>query len=112
VSVQKWSDQISIVKLQDDPAFTEDMDYLADKAVAPDRMPHLILDLSAVKHLVSSNLSALLRLRKLAIDREIKLRLSAPPDAVWVVFITTGLDKVFEFNHDVSTSLAELQLGG
>jgi anti-sigma B factor antagonist len=112
VSVQKWSEQIWIVKLQEGPAFTEDMDYLADRAVAPDRMPHLVLELSAVEHLVSSNLSALLRLRKLAIDREIKLRLTAPTDAAWVVFITTGLDKVFEFSRDTATTLAELQLDG
>ena len=112
MSVQKWSDRIWIVKLQDDPAFTEDIDYLADRALAPDRMPHLVLDFSDVVHLGSSNLSALLRLRKLAIDRNIKLRLTAPTDSAWVVFLTTGLDKVFQFNHDTATSLAELQLDG
>ena len=110
VSVQEWSNKIWIVKLQDDPAFTEDLEYLADRCVAPDPMPHLILDFSCVEHLASSNLSALLRLRKLAIDREIKLRLCAPSDAAWVVFITTGLDKVFEFSQDTATTLAELQI--
>jgi len=96
--------------LNDDPAFTEDMEHLSDQACAPDRMPDLILDLSAVVHIGSSNLSALLRLRKSAIDRETKLRLTAPPDPVWAVFLTTGLDKVFQFSHDTSTALAELQI--
>ena len=111
MSIQKWSDTIWVVRLNDDPAFTEDMDHLADQVLAPDRMPHLILDLSSVIYIGSSNLSALLRLRKSAIDREIQLRLTAPSDPVWVVFLTTGLDKVFQFSHDTSTALTELQIG-
>ncbi len=111
MSIQKWSEQIWIVRLNDDPAFAEDMDQLAEQALAPDRMPHLILDFSAVQTVCSSNLSALLRLRKSAIDRESQLRLSSPTDAVWAVFLTTGLDKVFQFTHDTTTALAELQLG-
>jgi len=111
VSIQKWSDQIWVVRLNDDPAFTEDMEHLADRACAPDRMPDLILDLSAVAHIGSSNLSAMLRLRKSVIDRETRLRLTAPPDPVWAVFLTTGLDKVFQFSHDTSTALAEFQIG-
>lgn len=110
MSIQKWSDTIWVVRLNDDPAFTEDMEHLAHQALAPDRMPHLILDLSAMVHIGSSNLSSLLRLRKLAIDREIQLRLTAPPDAIWAVFLTTGLDKVFHFSHDTSTALTELQI--
>ncbi len=111
MSIQEWSENIWVVRLNDDPAFTEDMDHLADRALAPDRMPHLILDLSAVVSIGSSNLSSLLRLRKSAIDRETKLRLTAPPDPVWAVFLTTGLDKVFQFSHDTPTALTELQIG-
>lgn len=110
MSIQKWSDRIWIVRLQDDPAFTEDMDNLAEQALAPDRMPDLVLDLSGVDLVCSSNLSAMLRLRKSAIDRQARLRLTAPSDSVWGVLLTTGLDKIFEFTHDTSTALAELQL--
>jgi anti-anti-sigma factor len=111
MSIQKWSDQIWIVRLIDDPAFTEDMDHLAHQALAPDPMPHLVLDLSGVVNICSSNLSSLLRLRKSAIDRETHLRLTAPSDQVWAVFLTTGLDKVFHFAHDTSVALTELQIG-
>ena len=111
MSIQKWSDAIWVVRLNDDPAFTEDMDHLADQSLAPDRMPHLVLDLSGVINISSSNLSSLLRLRKSVIDRETQLRLTAPPDPVWAVFLTTGLDKVFQFSHDTSTALTELQIG-
>ncbi len=108
--IDKWSDRIWVVNLQDDPVFTEDMEFLADQAVSPDPMPDLILDLSGIDHLGSSNLSAMLRLRKSVIDRQTRLRLTAPPDPVWAVLLTTGLDKVFEFSHDTPTALAELQI--
>ena len=55
-------------------------------------------------------LSQLLRLRKAAIDGNAKLLLASIPDSVWAVFLTTGLDKVFEFARDVATALASLQI--
>lgn len=99
-----------MVRLSDDPVFTEDIDQLNDRLLAPDRMPHLVLEMAAVDTITSSNLSALLRLRKNAIDRETHLRLTSPNDSVWAVFLTTGLDKVFHFVHDTPTALAELQM--
>ncbi len=110
MSIQKWSRQIWVVQLNDDPAFTEDMEQLNEQALSPDRMPHLVLDLSAVELICSSNLSALLRLRKNIIDREAQMRLTSPSDQVWAVFLTTGLDKVFHFVDDTTTALADLQL--
>ena len=110
MSIQKWSEQIWVVRLNDDPAFAEDLDHLTEQALAPDRMPHLVLDLSAVLQVCSSNLSALLRLRKNVLERKVQLRLTSPTDSVWAVFLTTGLDKVFKFTHDTPTALAELQI--
>ena len=40
-----------------------------------------------------------------------RLRVCAVNDQVWSVIIITGLDKIFDFTDDVSTSLASLQLG-
>ncbi len=111
MSIQKWSDRIWVVRLNDDPAFTEDLDQLNERILSPDMMPHLVLEFAAVDSIVSSNLSALLRLRKNAIDREINLRMTSVSDSVWAVFLTTGLDKVFHFVPDTPTALAELQLG-
>ncbi len=112
MSIQKWSEKIWVVSLNDDPAFAEDMEQLAEQALAPDRLPHLVLDFSAVGIICSSNLSALLRLRKSVNDRQAQLRLTSPSDPVWGVFLTTGLDKVFHFTHDTPTALAELQMDG
>ncbi|MEQ9453138.1 MAG: STAS domain-containing protein [Phycisphaeraceae bacterium] len=110
MSIQQWSAGIWLVALSDDPNFGEVLDTLHERMKRADQAPHIVLDLSSVAHLNSSNLSQLLRLRKTAIDRSCRLRLAAPSDPVWAVFIATGLDKVFEFDAETATALAGLQL--
>jgi len=73
-------------------------------------MPDLVVELSSVTHLNSSSMSKLLRIRKLAIDNDKKLRIAAVPDPVWALFLTVGLDKIFDFSEDVPNALAAIQL--
>lgn len=108
--VQKWSDRIWVVQLSGDPGFTEDLDDLRSRVPATQPVPDLVLDLSAVEHLNSSNLSHLLRLRKTVIDAGTRMRVAAPNNRVWALFLSTGLDKVFEFNEDTTMALADLQI--
>ena len=108
--IQRWSDRIWVVQLGTDPVFSEEIDSLREQATKAKPCPDMVLDLSSVKYLNSSNLSQLLRLRKVAIDHDTQIRLAGPSDQVWAVFLTTGLDKVFEFSADTSTALAELQI--
>ena len=108
--IQQWSDRIWVVTLADEPALSEDLIGVKDQAESADAMPDIVLDLSCVSQVNSSNLSQLLRIRKAAIDGDARLRLAALPDAIWVVFLTTGLDKVFEFAADVPSALAGLQI--
>ncbi len=110
--VQQWSDRIWITQLGDEPGLSEELQGAYEQACRVPATPHMIVDLSGVAHINSSNLSQLLRLRKLAIDGDAKLRITGPSDGVWVVFLATGLDKVFEFRPDVTNALAELQMGG
>ncbi len=112
MAIQKWSERIWVAQLADEPALSEELDALLGKSRAEAAPPHLVLDLSQVRHVNSSNLAAMLRLRKQSIERDVKLRLAGPADAVWAVFLTTGLDKVFDFRQDVATALADLQMGG
>ena len=117
--IQEWSEHIWLVKLSNDPEFNEELaavrvrleKCLARSGGRPSGLPDIVLDLSDVEHVNSSNLSQLLRLRKMMIDGEVRLRLISPTDAVWIVFISTALDKVFEFREDAATALAELQIG-
>lgn len=108
--IQEWSESIWLVQLSDEPELSEDLATARDKASAADPTPDLVVDLSGVRQINSSNLSQLLRLRKLAIDRGSKLRIAGVNDSIWVVFMTTALDKVFDFAQDVPTALASLQI--
>ncbi|MAE65535.1 MAG: hypothetical protein CMJ18_14790 [Phycisphaeraceae bacterium] len=108
--IQKWSEQIWIAQLNDEPALSEDLVSLSHEVVHTSGHPHIVVDFSSVTRLSSSNLSQLLRLRKQAIDHDAKMKLTSLADPIWVVFLTTGLDKVFDFVPDVPTALASLQL--
>ena len=110
MTTQRWNDKIWLAQLAEDPAFSDELDTLTSDCAYADPMPDLVLDLSAVKHVNSSNLSQMLRLRKLAIDRDAKLKLAGPRDSVWAALLATGLDKVFEFTADSATALAQLQM--
>ena len=110
--IERWSEEIWIVRLQNEPAFSDELHPLLQRIGRDDSPPALVIDLSEVTRINSSNLSQLLRLRKATTDHNIELRLTSPTNAVWSVFLMTGLDKVFAFTQDTATALAELQLKG
>jgi stage II sporulation protein AA (anti-sigma F factor antagonist) len=110
--INEWSDSIFIVELNDEPAFSEDMDALLRKLDdAAAALPDVIVDVHGVTYLNSSNIAQLLKVRKRLIDAGSRLRLCAASDRVWSIMLATGLDSVFEFMEDISTSLASLQIG-
>ncbi|MCX5660388.1 MAG: STAS domain-containing protein [Planctomycetota bacterium] len=110
MTIQAWSDHIWLVKLGDEPSLSDDLLSIREKLQHAAKTPHIVLDLSGVTKLNSSNLSQLLRLRALMFNRQAKLRLAAINDTTWAVFLTTGLEKIFEFTADVPTALAGLQM--
>ncbi len=111
MSIEKWSETIWVVSLTDEPALSEDLLTAQEAALQTQPTPDVVVDLSAVTHVNSSNLSQLLRLRKIMIDNDRRLKLAGMPDSVWAVFLTTGLDKVFDFADDLTTALTGLQIG-
>ena len=110
--ISDWSDSIVIAELSDEPAFSEDMDALVRRLEETTvGLPDVILNLQGVTYMNSSNIAQLLRVRKRLNDGKTRLRLCAVNDHVWSLMLATGLDKVFEFTEDVSTSLASLVIG-
>lgn len=105
--VERWSERVSVVHLADDPQFGEDM-----HAIQPPAGPiiDVVLDFSAVSVINSSNLSAMLRLRKLMIENNRRLLLCCISTHVWGTFLVTGLDNIFQFSDSVSSALARLQM--
>ncbi len=109
--LQDWSETTLIAEMNDEPMFSEDFDTLIGRLEsAGDGTPDVIVNMIGVSRLNSSNLSQLLRLRKTLISRKRRLRICSVKEGVWSVFVVTGLDQLFDFTDDVSTSLASLQI--
>jgi len=110
MSVKEWSEEIILAELQDDPIFSEDLNQLQDM-VESRSGGHVVLDLSGINFLNSSNIAKLLKLRKMVVvSRGAKLRLCAINTSVWGVFLVTGLDKIFDFCDNVASGLASVQI--
>ncbi|MEK6800063.1 MAG: STAS domain-containing protein [Planctomycetota bacterium] len=110
MSIENWSENILVVELQDDPAFTDDVAGLLDQLDTQSDVD-VVLNFSGVNYLNSSNIAKLLKLRKKLIAGKRKLVLCGIDTNVWGLFLVTGLDKVFDFEPNVSTALASVQLG-
>ena len=108
MTIQKWSDKITVVELNEDPQFTDELSSLIDGLSK--KPVHVILNFMAVGFINSSNIAKLLRARKETLAHHRRIILSGVNTQVWGVFLVTGLDKVFEFTNDVATALASLQM--
>jgi anti-anti-sigma factor len=110
MTIQNWSDDILVVELADDPAFTDELTALA--AMLTDKPANVVINMAAVGYMNSSNIARLLRVRKLMTSTGRRLILCAVNNQVWGVFLVTGLDKIFDCTDDVATALATVQLAG
>jgi len=108
MSTQKWSDNIVMVDLLDDPEMTDELTALIDQMEKGDR--DAVLNFSQVRFLNSSNISRLLKLRKVLLDHQRRLLLCAIPIQVWGIFLLTGLDTLFDVAEDTASALASLQM--
>ena len=106
MSIENWSDNILIVELQDDPAFTDDVTALVDEVESKTGVD-VVLNFAGLN---SSNIAKLLKLRKKLINNKQRLMLCGISTNAWGLFLVTGLDKVFEFADNVATGLASVQI--
>lgn len=100
---QGSSGRVAVAHLATDPQFTADLEAIAQLDLG--KPAGVVLDFTAVRHINSSNLSRLLRLRKRLIQADGKLVLCNLPAQVASVFQVTGLDRVFNFAADVEEAL-------
>jgi anti-anti-sigma factor len=102
MAIERVSDSLVVVHLNDHPQFTADLETAA-KIGAPTR--GLVLDFGAVRLINSSDIAALLRLRKYLITIDIKLVLCDVRNLVRGVFVVTGLEQVFQFAANVTEGI-------
>ena len=106
---ERWSDQVAVVHLADDPQFAEDMEQVMS-LVKAERL-NVVLDFATVHFINSSKISEqLLKLRKQTVAAESRMIMCAMNNQVWGAFLVTGLDKIFEFSDNVMMGLATLQI--
>jgi len=97
---------VVLVRLADDPQFTAELEALAGRMpAAPAR---IVVDLSGVRYLNSSNLARLLRLRRELIEADGKLAICGGNSQVQSVFRATGLDRIFLIASDVADALRRI----
>jgi len=108
MAIQDWSERIIFAELADDPDFTDELATLSDRMEKAPR--DVVLSLAKVRFLNSSNISRLLKLRKILLDRNHRLKLCDISVQVWGVFLLTGLDSIFEVAEDRASALASLQM--
>lgn len=108
--LEKWSDEVVVVHLSDDPQFTDDLQSL-ESAISQSRL-NVVLEFGGVHTINSSNLARLLKLRKYMMANASRLLLCNLNTKVWSAFLITGLDKIFELADNVPTALASLQIAG
>lgn len=108
----EWSEDIVVCDLGEEPQLSEELSDLFRKLQETEsgKLPNLVLDLSGITYLNSSNIAQMLRLRKVLIEGGKKMRVCSVVDAVWSIMLLTGLDKVFHFSPDKGTAIASLQL--
>ena len=109
MSIENWSDSVIVVDLQDDPAFTDDLNALMEQLELK-KGADVVLRLDGVTYLNSSNLARLLKTRKTIQSQKRKLVLCEIATTVWGLFLVTGLDKVFEFADDLPSALTMVQI--
>jgi len=106
---QDWSEQIILVELTDDPEFTDELNTLYER-LEKNTKKNIVLNFSQVKFMNSSNISLLLKVRKILTDNNRKLLLCEISVQVWGVFLLTGLDAIFNVAEDTPSALAALQM--
>ena len=89
--IEEWSEEITIATIGDEPAFSEDMGNLLQRlGEREDSTPDVILDLSSVSYLNSSNIAQMLRLRKRLNTGGRNMRICSVDDQVWGVLMITA----------------------
>src|ERR1051325_9189531 len=108
--VEKWSDNVIVVRLGEDPHLAEDLDALDAATADPPAPLSAVVDFTAVRAVNSSTLARLIKVRRQMAPSHGRLILCGMSDQVWGAFLVTNLDKLFEVSNSVAMALATLQM--
>ena len=106
--LERWSENVVVVHLADDPQLTDDLVSL--EHFAAHHPADAVLDFATVQFINSSNIAKLLKIRKKFLTEHGRLILCNVGTQVHGALIVTGLEKMFTVSENVPTALATLQM--
>ena len=106
--MHNWSKDVLVVDLPREPHIVNELENLLEVACNKGNAD-VLLDFKTIDVITSASLSKLLKLRKLFIDNCRRLILCNVNPVTMEIFISTGLDGVFEFVGDMSVAFPGLQ---
>ena len=111
MAIHKWSETVVGAELENDPAFSRDLDAVLDE-VGRSSDTDVLLDFSSVRYINSSNVTKLLKLHRLVTqDNGRQLKLCAISSDVRGVLRISGLARRFDYAPDIRTALVAIQAG-
>ena len=108
MEIHKKSENVILVDCSPKPKIDQGLEQLI--TVIRERTTNVVVDFSEVGIITASNISALLKLRKLLENEGHRLILSGLNSRIRSIFVTTKLHQIFEFADDKSTALALLEV--
>ena len=108
--VEKWSENVIVVRLGEDPQLGEDLGALDEATARPAAPISAVVDFAGVRAVNSSTLAHLIKVRRQMNAENGRLILCGMNDQVWGAFLVTNLDKLFEVSNSVAMALATLQI--
>jgi anti-anti-sigma factor len=109
MGIQKWSDDVVLVTLAEEPQLGEELRTVTD-IVNRNGECDVVVDFCEVDIVTSSSIAKLLKLRKALKDHNHRLVLCGLKNTTRGILVVTGLEGVFEFAQDKFLALAGLQL--
>ena len=108
--VEKWSDNVIVVRLAADPHLADDLVALEAAIATQAGQLSAVVDFTSVHAVNSSTLGRMIKVRRQMAAAKGRLILCGMNDQVWGAFLVTNLDKLFDVSDGVATALARLQL--
>ncbi|MDP2910573.1 MAG: STAS domain-containing protein [bacterium] len=108
MEIHKKSENVILVVCPPKPKIDQGLEQLI--IAIRERTTNVVVDFSRVDIITASNISELLKLRKLLKDEGHRLVLSGVNSRIRSIFTTTKLHQIFEFAHNESAALALLEV--
>lgn len=108
MEIQDWPEDIILVNLPGEPQMANEL-MTVTEIVRKRGDCDVVIDFSSVNIITSSNLSKLLKLRKILSDNDHKLVFCSVALATKRIFLVTGLEKISKFADDKFMALESLR---